>query len=227
MGRLSRRYLDVPLNAVLHPVSTEVRKVVNEEQSAANKALLQKWEDIKELVRPAPVEKGRRIWIYGRLIILVLLLSGFFGPWAQISACSSSPTLYRGFEAYMILLPSPLIIIPVALVALFLFTLLRLLPWKFAEGKVLVRLERLAAGIAPTSMGILSVWLLSLLLWGYWITTVGAFLAPVNILLDFNSRRQRGEKWPIWTWLLIISLVLTVSMLFYSWWKFTISTPVD
>jgi formylglycine-generating enzyme required for sulfatase activity len=53
MERLSNRYLDVPLDAVLHPVSTEVRKVVKEEQIAVNKALVQKWEDIKELLKPA------------------------------------------------------------------------------------------------------------------------------------------------------------------------------
>jgi hypothetical protein len=53
MQRLSNRYLDVPLNAVIHPISTEVRKVVREEQSAVNQALIQKWEDIKELLKPA------------------------------------------------------------------------------------------------------------------------------------------------------------------------------
>lgn len=53
MARLSRRYLDVPLDAVLHPVSTAVRKVVKEEQIAVSKALVQKWEDIKELIKPA------------------------------------------------------------------------------------------------------------------------------------------------------------------------------
>jgi len=53
MERLRGRYLNVPLNAVIHPVSTEVRKVVKEEQVAADKALVQKKEDIKELVKPA------------------------------------------------------------------------------------------------------------------------------------------------------------------------------
>jgi len=53
MERLRGRYLNVPLDAVIHPVSTEVRKVVKEEQVAADKALLQKREDIKDLVKPA------------------------------------------------------------------------------------------------------------------------------------------------------------------------------
>ena len=59
MERLRHRYLNVPLNAVIHPVPTEVRKVVQEEQVAAEKALEEKKEDIEELVKPAeekPVE---------------------------------------------------------------------------------------------------------------------------------------------------------------------------
>jgi len=39
MDRLGEQFLDVPLETVLHPVSTEVRKVVRDEQIAADKAL--------------------------------------------------------------------------------------------------------------------------------------------------------------------------------------------
>jgi len=53
MERLNNRYLNVPLDSVLHPVPTEVRKVVKDEQVAANQALIQKSEDIKELIKPA------------------------------------------------------------------------------------------------------------------------------------------------------------------------------
>ena len=60
MQRLSSRYLDVPLNAVIHPVSTEVRKAVKEEQIAANQALAQKWADIKELLKPAEEKSAQR-----------------------------------------------------------------------------------------------------------------------------------------------------------------------
>jgi formylglycine-generating enzyme required for sulfatase activity len=52
MERLRRRYLNVRLNAVLHPIPTEVLKVVNEEKVAADEALKQR-EDIKELVKAA------------------------------------------------------------------------------------------------------------------------------------------------------------------------------
>jgi formylglycine-generating enzyme required for sulfatase activity len=50
MHRLRTQYLNIPLNTVLHPVSTEVRKVVREEQLAADKALEQ-IEDVQELVK--------------------------------------------------------------------------------------------------------------------------------------------------------------------------------
>jgi hypothetical protein len=53
MERLRGRYLNVSLNTVIHPVTTEVRKVVKEEQVAVEKALEQKKEDIEELVKPA------------------------------------------------------------------------------------------------------------------------------------------------------------------------------
>jgi len=41
MDRLRTQYLNIPLNTVLHPMSTEVQKVVNEEQIAADNALKQ------------------------------------------------------------------------------------------------------------------------------------------------------------------------------------------
>jgi len=53
MERLNTRYLNVPLSAVLHPVSTEVKKVVKDEKNAANKALVEQRQEIKELVKPA------------------------------------------------------------------------------------------------------------------------------------------------------------------------------
>jgi formylglycine-generating enzyme required for sulfatase activity len=51
MERLDERYLNIPLDAVIHPVSGEVGKVVRNEQKAANKAVLQR-KDIKHLAFP-------------------------------------------------------------------------------------------------------------------------------------------------------------------------------
>jgi formylglycine-generating enzyme required for sulfatase activity len=53
MERLCSRYLNLPLDSVLHPISTEVRRKVDEEKIAANNALLQKKEDIQELIKPS------------------------------------------------------------------------------------------------------------------------------------------------------------------------------
>lgn len=58
MERLCEKYLNIPLDAVLHPVSTEVRKVVEGEQIAANQALDQKKENIEVLVKPAAQKPG-------------------------------------------------------------------------------------------------------------------------------------------------------------------------
>jgi len=59
MERLSERYLNVPLDAVIHPVSTEVRKAVKQEQIAVNEAIAKKWEELKELVKPAAEKSGQ------------------------------------------------------------------------------------------------------------------------------------------------------------------------
>jgi len=59
MVRLRTEYLNKPLDTVLHPVSTEVRKVVKEEQDAADEALKHK-EVIKEPVKLSeekPIQK--------------------------------------------------------------------------------------------------------------------------------------------------------------------------
>ncbi len=61
MEKLCERYLNVPLNAVIHPVSIEVRKVVEDAQVAANQALEQERENIEVLVKPAaqkPIQAG-------------------------------------------------------------------------------------------------------------------------------------------------------------------------
>ena len=56
MERLRTRYLNIPLNAVIRPVPTQVRKVVQETQEAANKAVEEQKEDLEKLVKPAENE---------------------------------------------------------------------------------------------------------------------------------------------------------------------------
>jgi formylglycine-generating enzyme required for sulfatase activity len=53
MERLKNRYLNIPLDAVIRPVPTQVRKVVQETQEAANRAVEEQREDIEKLVKPA------------------------------------------------------------------------------------------------------------------------------------------------------------------------------
>jgi serine/threonine-protein kinase len=59
MHRLRTQYLNIPLDTVLHPVSTEVQKVVRAEQVAADKALEQ-IEDVKELVKQAEEKPAQK-----------------------------------------------------------------------------------------------------------------------------------------------------------------------
>jgi len=115
MERLYNRYLNVPLDAVLHPVSTEVRKLVKKEQIAVSEALADKWEVIKELLKPADEKSGelgqtqietvttvspfsRRVnlRLYGIVAsILVVMVAGLAGinAWIQKSAGNTSPTM--------------------------------------------------------------------------------------------------------------------------------------
>ena len=59
MVRVRIEFLNKPLDTVLHPVSTEVQKVVEEEQSAADEAIKQK-EDKKEPVKPVEEKPDRQ-----------------------------------------------------------------------------------------------------------------------------------------------------------------------
>jgi formylglycine-generating enzyme required for sulfatase activity len=58
MERLRTRYLNIPLTAVIRPVPTQVRKVVQETQEAANKAVEEQKEDLQKLVEPIENKEG-------------------------------------------------------------------------------------------------------------------------------------------------------------------------
>lgn len=112
MERLSDRYLDVPLDAVIHPVSTQVRKVVKEEQVAADNALIQKRADIEELIKPVEEKINevkqewnkqtdvRRYGIGAGILVIALLgilgvssLIQNFGKETSIPTLTSQPVL--------------------------------------------------------------------------------------------------------------------------------------
>jgi uncharacterized membrane protein len=88
MERLSAQYLNVPLDAVLHPVLIEVQKIVKKEQLAANQAVIDKNLDylvgqktregkeygvnrpgerrvIKERIQPGALKTKYGIWSFG------------------------------------------------------------------------------------------------------------------------------------------------------------------
>lgn len=52
MHRLSTRYLNIPLNAVIHPISNDLKVLVKNEQVAADQALKEYWDEIKALIQP-------------------------------------------------------------------------------------------------------------------------------------------------------------------------------
>ncbi|MEP7133839.1 MAG: SUMF1/EgtB/PvdO family nonheme iron enzyme [Chloroflexota bacterium] len=134
MHRLPTQFLNIPLDTVLHPVSTEVQKVVVQEQVAADKALEQ-IEDVQKLVKHSgnmPVQKedssksvivqttkskirGKASWqvvsvLAGGLLIISLLIWG--GSKALLNVPDGSPTLTNTVQ-----MPATLTSQPIAEVA--------------------------------------------------------------------------------------------------------------
>lgn len=101
MDRLSERYLNIPLDAIIHPVSTEVRKAVKQEQMAVNEAVAQKWKDLNELFKPAEEKTvqstenvGKKLLdlrLYGIAVgILTIVVLGIIGVNAFVQGRSGS-----------------------------------------------------------------------------------------------------------------------------------------
>ena len=152
----------------------------------------------KSLVKhPEAARKRKPPWFYGRLAVILMLISGLIMTWPTYSEVSAEPS---SLIRYLVLL------------VLLLVTLGRWVPWRFMAGRAMVRLERLVAGIAClfTVFGIV----LALLAyfpsrrWGYWLSTVGVDLATINILFELRSTIQKGQKFPWWAWLLAITMIL-------------------
>jgi formylglycine-generating enzyme required for sulfatase activity len=116
MHRLADQYLNIPLDTVLHPVSTEVQKVIKAEQVAADQALEQ-IEDVRELVRhpeemptlkpdlpkPVTLEEIRsdtvsrtpvttRFWILITALAGALVLMGVAALWGNFGDSKDAPT---------------------------------------------------------------------------------------------------------------------------------------
>ncbi len=104
MHRLLTQYLNIPLDTVLHPVSTDVQKVVREEQVAADQALEQ-IENVKELSKKTdeklsqpqakliPSFNSRLIAnIGGRILLLALVIWGAVKLFQNQSVFNPNPT---------------------------------------------------------------------------------------------------------------------------------------
>lgn len=127
-----------------------------------------------------------KLWIYGRFAVLILILGGFFGPWAAITACSST-TIHYGYEPVVILFAIPV-------VALFAFTLLNLLLARWWKGITLVWLERIASAFSVINSGINIAFLNTNLLWGFWVTFGGVILASINLVSEYVLKTYPGGK---------------------------------
>ncbi len=84
MERLRNKFLNVLLNAVLHPVSAEVQEVVLEEQRAANNAadeakVIEKKKKQKEFIDRISklISSNIRRFSIGGIVLLVLIFGGF------------------------------------------------------------------------------------------------------------------------------------------------------
>ena len=134
------------------------------------------------------------VWTCARVTVLCLLLLGFFGPWTQITACSSGaepppPETVTGVDALGTYrsLTMPLVA-PVLL--LFIATALRLGPRYVRNRDSVIWLERLAAVASPFGMvGLLQ--LAQKILWGLWVTAAGVCLALLNLLGERVASRRR------------------------------------
>jgi formylglycine-generating enzyme required for sulfatase activity len=111
MARLRTRFLNVPLSAVLHPVSAEVQEVVLEEQRAANKAAEEarararkkKQKEFFDGISKLISSKNRRFGL--SIIILTALLfwgisaflknQPFVNPQEQNTATATAPVLTK------------------------------------------------------------------------------------------------------------------------------------
>jgi hypothetical protein len=178
---------------------------------------------IPKIVAP-PNATGTRlpVWKYGRVLVIFLLISGFFGPWFEITSCNSqTSSIMTGSDAYYSFISSFNIqlIIPLVVGALFVLILMRLVPWKFGNSNAIIRLERLVAGFAPMVMSIeesfatFAIFGSTKLLWGFLFSIVGVYLAPINILLEQKSTIQKGQRWPRWAWVLAISIIIAIGSL--------------
>lgn len=168
-----------------------------------------------------------RLWIYGRLVVVVLLLVGFFGPWAQISGCTvvgqeQPPMTLTGLGVLTSLIGTPFVA-PILL--LFVFALLYLGINRLRRSGTLAWMERIAAVASVANMALLLfTYTGAKVLWGFWVTFVGVLLAPINLVGELRSGYSRHEK-PSGFGRFLIGLVAIAASLI--WVMFIVQTIAD
>jgi formylglycine-generating enzyme required for sulfatase activity len=73
MERMRTKYLTVPLDAIIHPVPIDVQKKVQEEQVAANKALVEQKKTVWEIIQPVRTPNRSFIGVIVGILILAVL----------------------------------------------------------------------------------------------------------------------------------------------------------
>lgn len=129
-------------------------------------------------------------WTYGRLVVLFLLLLGFFGPWTQITGCGTDaqPETWTGVQAVRFLLVTPLI---VPIIFLFIVTSLRLGLRRLRNDDEVIWLERIGATTSLAGIVFLLILASNKILWGLWATAAGVLLAPLNLIGELIAARKR------------------------------------
>ncbi len=227
MDRLSKKYLNVALQAVLHPISDEVQEVVKKQKAAASQAMIEQKVKVEQ---PAKKSKKQLFGIYARLAILAMMFLGFLGPWFKVTACTSSseppaaPKTYSSADVITEVFSDSvfLLIMGLVITLLFLFILIRLLAG--SNKKAPVFLERIFSGLGPLCVILMAIGSSLALMgrsvqmqWGLGLLMIGVHLSPISLLIELGLTKQKGKRWPAWGWLLIVSLLLVPLVILIAW----------
>ena len=158
------------------------------------------------------------LWKYGRIMVIFLLLLGLAGPWFKWDHDPEASRTVIGADLIFDPLDVGTEFLSWPLSALFLLTVLRLIPSRVNESKLIRLLERLTTGITPIPLIVIINDTLRgqhatyIFLWGFWLVMIGVYLAPLNILVEMRSTLQQGQKWPWWAWLLAASTTISIAI---------------
>lgn len=172
--------------------------------------LLIPWPGPRQIRQALTRQIKTRIWIYGRLIALILIFSGFFSPWMSVSSCSPSithpePTGDAHDHIGLVILQLSLSLFPPLLVSLLLLvvmTMLMIFVPRIRSSGPARWLERLGVFAAPVTLVtaiLIYRGMIVSILWGFYVTTAGLLLTWLTLLgewLAARKQRSRSESPP-------------------------------